>query len=135
MLVAIHRYGVFASDDGRASWRELTARLWADPRARDPKGEVHAHGLAVDGDALLVATSAGLFRTTENGDSRPAGLAGLELEKVVVASDGAIWVTPGEDAHAALLVSSDRGIARDAVPPLDHAVPRHDRMTAWYRFP
>ncbi len=33
----------------------------------------------------------------------------------MVASDGAIWVAPGEDVGAALLVSRDRGIAWDEV--------------------
>jgi hypothetical protein len=108
LFVALHRHGVRVSDDGGARWTDATASLWSDARALDEKGERHVHGVALDGDALWVATSAGLFHSTADGWAA-AGLPGRELEGVAVTADGSVWVLAKQPA--ALLVSRDRGIA------------------------
>jgi MYXO-CTERM domain-containing protein len=113
LIVALHRHGVRISDDGGARWRDATATLWTDPRGRDGKGEHHAHGVAVVGQTLWLATSAGLFRSSGDGWTA-AGLAGRDLEDVVLTADGAVWVTTHEPS--ALFVSRDGGVAWREVP-------------------
>jgi hypothetical protein len=113
LIVALHRHGVRVSDDGGSTWSDASADLWRDPRALDDKGEHHVHGVARSGATLWVATSAGLFRSDGDGWA-VAGLAGRDLDGVVVTGDGALWVTARKPAPG-LLVSRDGGVAWRAI--------------------